>query len=280
MFDHPDWQALELKRVRYIVPWDWAEHDELIGEVGVLHGPGPAAQPGRARDLHRADAAASRTAAIRATRTAARRRPGPTARPSGASIAQYPWVKTYSAWNEVNHKSQPTYRSPSLAVRYYEVLRKDCRSRNCRVMAIDLLDERNMSRYLARASAPAPRAARACGACTTTATSTAAARRSPELLRTVPGEVWLTETGGIVTLRPELPALGEPRGEPHAGHVPARRPLRHAAARPSAPRSRGCSSTSGSARTASARFDAGLVDQDGSPRKALDTFARIAPRHR
>ena len=37
----------------------------------------------------------------------------------------YPWVRTYSAWNEVNHVSQPTFNRPRLAVRYYRVLRSE-----------------------------------------------------------------------------------------------------------------------------------------------------------
>src|SRR5215212_10333405 len=62
--------------------------------------------------------------------------------------AQFPWVRTYSAWNEVNHVSQPTYRKPRLAVRYYEVLRRDARARRFKVMAADVLDTSNLRSYL------------------------------------------------------------------------------------------------------------------------------------
>ena len=34
---------------------------------------------------------------------------------------RFPWVRSYSAWNEVNHVSQPTFGRPHLAVRYYRV---------------------------------------------------------------------------------------------------------------------------------------------------------------
>ena len=50
------------------------------------------------------------------------------------------------AWNEVNHASQPTYKKPGLAVRYYDVLRKDARKLKFKVMAADILDTSNMAR--------------------------------------------------------------------------------------------------------------------------------------
>ena len=86
-------------------------------------------------------------------------------------------VKTYSAWNEINHKSQPMFKSPRTAARYYNVLRAQSRRGKFRVMAADMLDTSNMGRY-PRASGATPRAYPSCGACTTTATSTAAARPS------------------------------------------------------------------------------------------------------
>ena len=84
-------------------------------------------------------------------------------------------MKTYSAWNEVNHASQPTYKKPGLAVRYYEVLRKDARERKFKVMAADILDTSNMAGYL-RSFMRKAKGSRACGACTTTRTSTTARR--------------------------------------------------------------------------------------------------------
>ena len=140
-------------------------------------------------------------------------------------------------------------------------------------MAADMLDTGNMGRYL-RTSSATPRARRSCGACTTTATSTAGARRfTKQMLRTVPGEVWLTETGGIVKLAAELQALARRAPRPrtkdmfklvnkydtkrarHAleDHAPVRLHLVRRATR-------------------SARFDAGLVNPDGSPRPAFSVF--------
>ena len=38
---------------------------------------------------------------------------------------RYPQLRRFQPWNEVNHVSQPTYKKPYLAVRYYDVLRKE-----------------------------------------------------------------------------------------------------------------------------------------------------------
>ena len=37
MFDQPAWQALKLKRVRYIVPWDYTRSAGQHAEVDGLH---------------------------------------------------------------------------------------------------------------------------------------------------------------------------------------------------------------------------------------------------
>jgi hypothetical protein len=278
MFDQPEWQELGLKRVRYLVPWDYAEHDRQIGEVGYYMG--------RARQLNQ-DVLVTFTAPKGCFEGGRYSRDSDCRAPSARAYRsafrnfdrQFPWVKTYSAWNEVNHKSQPTYRKPSLAVRYYEVLRKDCRSRDCRVMALDLLDERNMSAYLAEFRSLAKGSPRLWGLHNYGDVNRRRSSYTRELLRTVPGEVWLTETGGIVRFEPNFP---------HSESRAARRTrdMFRLADRYDSLRSGHRSKITrlfvykwfGEDRDE--RFDAGLVEKDGTPRRALETFAEIAENHR
>src|SRR5918996_1118651 len=140
MFDSKRWQDLKLKRVRYIVPWDWNKH---AWERDVIAG-----YMSRAR-AHKQDVLVTFTAPRGCyTGKKYRKRKKSCRAPSKKAYRRefrrfdklYPWVRTYSAWNEVNHVSQPTYRKPRLAVRYYDVLRKDARKRKFRVMAADVLD--------------------------------------------------------------------------------------------------------------------------------------------
>ena len=113
-------------------------------------------------------------------------------------VKRYPWVKTMSAWNEANHQSQPTYRRPRRAAQYYNIMRKLCRG--CRIVAADVLDGKNMLAWVARfkryAKHPRIWGLHSYGDTNHFRPLRATATRS--LLSAVRGEVWLTETGGIV----------------------------------------------------------------------------------
>ena len=125
MFETPAWQSLGLKQVRYLVPWDWHRTGQRAEVAAFM------------------DAARVRGQDVLVTFTARRgcydlRRysRSPVCRAPGANAYRrafrafddaYPWVRTYSAWNEVNHISQPTFSRPRLAVRYYAVLRRESR---------------------------------------------------------------------------------------------------------------------------------------------------------
>ena len=187
-------------------------------------------------------------------------------------------MKTYSAWNEANHVSQPTSASP-LAVRYYDVLRRDARSRKCTVMAADVLDPSNVGSYLRAFMRRAKGHPRLWGLHNYKDVNRKTSGDTRRMLATVPGEVWLTETGGIVRF---------------AGSRLKTSPARAAAARSTC--SSSPTSTSASARAAvedhaavrlpwfgetrGARFDAGLVNPDGSPRTAFAIVRKNAREHR
>ena len=139
-------------------------------------------------------------------------------------------MKTYSAWNEVNHASQPTYKKPGLAVRYYDVLRKDARKRKFKVMAADMLDTSNMARYLRSFLRKAKGSPRLWGLHNYQDVNRRTSADTRLMLAMVPGQVWLTETGGIVEV-PGLPLQPVAGGQPHEVDVQAGQPLRLAPAR-------------------------------------------------
>src|SRR5215208_5218771 len=155
MFQNSSWQSLKLKRVRYLVPWDYAKVRWQRDAVNHYMSQARIAKQDvlvtftAKSGCYSATGRYSKKKACRAPSTTAYRK---------AFLAfdkAYPWVKTYSAWNEINHKSQPTFKSPKKAAGYYNVNRRR-----------------------------------------TTYTK--------QMLRSVPGEVWLTETGGIVKLLPSF----------------------------------------------------------------------------
>src|SRR6185503_20948821 len=60
----------------------------------------------------------------------------------------FPWVRTYTAWNEANHCSQPTCHRPARVAKYYDAIRDQCS--RCTVVAGDVLDQPNMVPWLRR----------------------------------------------------------------------------------------------------------------------------------
>jgi hypothetical protein len=112
---------------------------------------------------------------------------------------RYPSVKLVSPWNEANHVSQPTARHPARAADYYNVVRADCRG--CKIVAADVLDQSGLQRWLGTFRRHAHGKPRLWGLHNYgDANHFRSLRRSTtrKFLRYVSGEVWLTETGGVV----------------------------------------------------------------------------------
>ena len=59
-------------------------------------------------------------------------------------------VREFGTWNEANHASQPTYRSPTRAAQFfremYRMVKGHCSS--CAVVALDVLDQTGVERYM------------------------------------------------------------------------------------------------------------------------------------
>ncbi|MGH2918621.1 MAG: hypothetical protein ACRDLS_08500 [Solirubrobacteraceae bacterium] len=110
--------------------------------------------------------------------------------------ARYPFVTVYSPWNEANHRSQPTAKRPERAAAFYNVVRRSCPA--CTVVAVDVLDHPGMVRYVRAFRRRALDAPRVWGLHNYGDTNGRRSSATRALLRAVKGEVWLTETGGIV----------------------------------------------------------------------------------
>jgi hypothetical protein len=116
---------------------------------------------------------------------------------------RWPDVKVYAPWNEINHASQPTSRSPARAAEYYNVVRAECP--DCTVLAGDLLDQAGMGRYLAQYRRHLAGTPKIWGLHNYADTNRFRETGLGELLKAVPGDVWLTETGGIVEFGRNFP---------------------------------------------------------------------------
>jgi hypothetical protein len=116
---------------------------------------------------------------------------------------RYPGVTVYAPWNEINHASQPTSKAPARAAEYYNVVKAECPK--CTVLAGDVLDQPGMVRYLKEYRAHLKGTPAIWGLHNYADTNRFRSSGLRDVLNTVSGEVWLTETGGIVQFGRNFP---------------------------------------------------------------------------
>lgn len=257
MFQDPLFAPLRVPISRLVVPWDGMRSREVAGWLRAARRAG--VQPLVAFGVGRADrcpdapcrlpSVSAYTARFRAFRR------------------RFPWVRAITPWNEPNHASQPTATAPERAARYYEAARKTCG--RCTVVAGDMLDAPDLRRYLSRyrrALAGGPAVWGLHNYFDTTYGGTAGLRT---LLGRVEGEVWLTETGGIVTNRRSSGRIGLRYDEDRAARG-VRRAIAMADARPRRVTRVYLYQWSGGHDV----FDAGLLQPDGWPRPGYRVLRR------
>jgi Glycosyl hydrolase catalytic core len=114
-------------------------------------------------------------------------------------LARYPWVHVITPWNEPNHQAEPTRGDAAAAAAYYGAVRRACPA--CTIVAGDVLDSDNMLAWLSSYHAALPEEPAVWGLHNYHDTTHLLSDRLESFLGAVGGEVWLTETGGIVELR-------------------------------------------------------------------------------
>ena len=190
MFTDPHFRTLGVKDSRLVLAWDWYKHPNMIASTDAWM-------------------VAARAAGVRplvafnvnwSTKHGNRKPPSLFEYRKSFRLVRerYPWVRDFSAWNEANHTAQPTAKNPHLAARYFNAMRGDCRS--CTIVAADVLDTSDMIAWVKTFKKYA-RGARIWGI-HNYKDANDATNTTRQLLRAVKGQVWLTETGGILRLKP------------------------------------------------------------------------------
>ncbi len=111
--------------------------------------------------------------------------------------ARYPWVTDYASWNEANHCGEPTCHRPELVAAYWRKLRIACPT--CRILGAELLDMPNMVTWVKafrHAATVQPKYWGLHNYLDANRLRTTGTRR---LLSATTGQIWFTETGGIVS---------------------------------------------------------------------------------
>ncbi len=116
---------------------------------------------------------------------------------------RYPHVTQFAVWNEANHCGEPTCHRPELVAAYWRKLSLACRQ--CTILAADILDRDNMSRWILdfrehtrehyRGDLREPSHWGLHNYVDANRFRTIGTRRMRAHTR---GEIWLTEVGGIV----------------------------------------------------------------------------------
>jgi len=129
IFTDPRWQALDKPDVRYVMPWDGLRYKAQRASLDWYL---TWARGHNARVLLSFGHSYKRGRELRL----------PTPRQFKAQFKavrkRYPWVTTFQAWNEANHGSQPTWKKPAAAARFFDIIKTSCRT--CVVSAPSVLD--------------------------------------------------------------------------------------------------------------------------------------------
>lgn len=270
MFDQSPYKALGIKRVRYFIKWDAAKdpYQLKLADIFVDRAQKAGAtvfMTPSSNDLR------LRRAKLPSVRTYKRY--------VGRLVRRYRarGVREWGAWNEANHPSQPTYRNAARAAQYFKAIYGLCRG--CTIVGLDVLDQPGVDGYVARfyraLSGTWRRRAKLVGIHNyadvnrrrTSGTSTiinAVRRRG----RNPRAKFWLTETGGLVEFGRGFPC-NQRRAANRIGYMfsLARRYDRYV------DRMYAYAYWGNNCRE---RFDAGLVNQNGSIRPGYRAFKKGA----
>jgi hypothetical protein len=273
MFSDPAYQALNLKRTRYFVPWDAVKTPSVLNSAKAF------VTAARAQHVSVLMHISTDTFTV-----------GKSKLPSvnqyrhyvGALIAQLKplGVKEWGVWNEANNGTEPTHNNPRRAAQFFTTMRSICKG--CTIVALDVVDTRDSPGYARafyRALSPANRArANLVGIHNYGDVNRRRTSGTQAVIDTVRAQshrakFWLTETGGLVALAPNFPCS--------TSRAAARTSYMFTLARRFQRTVKRLYIYSWTGTGCTGQFDAGLVDAHGKPRPAyavvkrnLTTFTR------
>src|SRR3712207_510435 len=204
MFNHPAFRSAKVKRVRYFIPWNAMrqDHERLRAREYVL----TARRSGASVLMHISSDDLRRKKAKLPSTTRYRR--------DVTRLVKYfrkLGVREWGARNEANHDSQPTWKSPSRAAWEFKTVRRACRG--CTVVALDVLDQRGVERYMRRfysALGSYRRYARIVGIHNYSSVNRKRSGPTASIIRTARRynrrtSFWMTETGGVAAFSRSFP---------------------------------------------------------------------------
>jgi hypothetical protein len=191
IFTSPQWRRLGLHYARYIAPWDALDDPVQLARL----------------DAWMAQARRARVRVLLGFGHSVRNRWRARRLPTVTQFEdhfwrfreRYPWVTDWLVWNEANNGHSLTKRRPRLVARYYNAIVPDCPG--CNVIGADVLDDSNMAwwiKWFRHYARPRPRI---WGLHNYIDANYGFTRGTLRLLALTRGQIWFTETGGVVLRR-------------------------------------------------------------------------------
>jgi hypothetical protein len=266
MLSSPFWRQLHTKIVRYIAPYDAATHGYSLSLARTFIEDAEAQGVQVLVAFYHSEYTPTRLPSVKLYQHDVQK-----------FVRMFPHVRQYQSWDEANRGNvRHAFSSPSAtsAARYYQALLRVCRG--CTVIGLDVLDAaiisptlRYVSEFKREVRRLHTRMPRIWGLHNYSDVNRLQSVRTRALIRAFGGEVWLTETGGLVKFGGAYP------NRHGSGLRRAARVLKYmfsmAANQPRIKRLYIYNWTGGNSRT---RFDAGLMNAHGQPRAGYVVVCR------
>ncbi len=202
MFGNPLYQQLHTKIVRYVVPYDAVAHPYSLGQAIAFIDAAEAAHEQVLVAFYHSEYTPTQLPSIASYQRDVQR-----------FVALFPHVRQYESWDESNRGNVAhVFSSPSAAAaaKYYQALLRVCKG--CTVIGLDVLDAQyiqatlryisEFKREISRLETVVPKI---WGLHNYSDVNRLEGWRTRELVRALGGQVWLTETGGLVKFEPGFP---------------------------------------------------------------------------
>jgi hypothetical protein len=274
MFTDANWKALKLKKARVFVEWSTIDD---------------------ASELAKADqyVAAANAAGVSVLMHISVEHINSTPRGALPSVADYKdkvgrlvahfraqGVKDWGVWNEANHSSQPTQKNPRRAADFYKAF-KAFPCKDCKIVALDVLDQKGVEKYIAswlKAAGSAGQNAKIIGIhnysqVNRRITAKKASDTYPGTARIIKAvrkknskaKFWYTETGGLAQFGGSFPCDKKRQADRTKFMFDMLKTYDKDVERLYAYNWYGAGCV---------KFDAGLVEEDGTPRSAYTAFKK------
>jgi hypothetical protein len=266
MFSNPLYQQLHTKIVRYVVPYDAVARPYSLQQATAFIDAAEAAHEQVLVAFYHSEYTPTQMPSVAVYQ-----------RDVQKFVALFPHVRQYESWDEANRGNVAhAFSSPSAvsAARYYQALLRVCRG--CTVIGLDVLDEQEIVktlRYISEFKREVSRletvVPKIWGLHNYSDVNRLEGWRTRDIVKAFGGQVWLTETGGLVKFEPSFP------NRHGAGLTRAAKVLKFMfALAGSLPQIKRLYVYDWSGGTTSTRFDAGLTNSREQPRAGYVVVCR------